>query len=445
MVVVASSEPPTGSRVRRHLPRIRRAGWNLVDQALSALTNVVLSFLVARQVSAEEFGAFAVAFLVFSLTVGVVRSLVGQPLGIRYSAVEGPERVVTMHHAFAATLAVALPVSAGALAAGAIIGGSLGPTLMALAVVLPFMVLQDVCRSAFFAWARPELATLNDSVWAVVQFSGIGLLVALGHSQAWTMVLAWGAGGAAGAVLGMAQLRALPRWAGVRRWVRANRDLVGYLFVEYLLGVGAYQGGILLIGGALGVSDIGSLRAAQVLVGPVGILATAATTFGVPEISRRETLPRHPMRIAGGASGAIVGATLVYTVLLLLIPEGLGVQLLGDTWTGASSVLLPVALGSAFAGGKLGPVILLYGMGLARKTIRLVTLLALLAVAGMLIGAALASAPGLAWGLALAQAVVMPLWFVQLGVVLRHPPPPGSAARSVPGSAGASSADVDPV
>jgi hypothetical protein len=64
---------------------VRRAGWNVADQALSALTNVVLSFIVARNVDADGFGAFSVAFLVFSLLIGAERSLVGGPLSMRHS------------------------------------------------------------------------------------------------------------------------------------------------------------------------------------------------------------------------------------------------------------------------------------------------------------------------------------------------------------------------
>ncbi len=400
-------------------PKIRRAGWNVVDQGLSALTNVVMSFVVARNVDAAGFGAFAVAFLVFSLVIGVQRALVGTPMSMRYSHEDADQQRRTIRPALGTALAIALLVSAGALVVGIAVGGVLGPTLVALAVVLPFLVLQDTCRMAFFAWSRPQHATLNDAVWAFVQFALVGAVIVAGRSTPATMVLCWGLGAAVAAVVGMVQLHGGPHPRGVGTWVRANRDLVGYLLVEYLLGVGAFQGGILVIGGLLGVSDIGALRAAQVLVGPIGIVSTAATTFGIPEVSRRSSLPRHTVRIASLTSTMLVAITLLYAGLLLLIPTSLGTALLGDTWTGASAVLLPVAMASAVAGGKLGPVIFMYGLGLARKTIRLVTVLAVSAVTFMAVGAHRADAVGLAWGMCLAQAVVMPLWFLQLRAVVR--------------------------
>ena len=386
---------------------------------LSAATNVVMSFIVARNVSAPEFGAFAVAFLIFSLVIGVERALVGEPLSMRHAGQPRTEQVATARAALGTTVVITLPVSLGLALVGLFLGGVLGPALLALAVALPFLIIQDTCRMAFFAWGHPARATLNDAVWAVFQFAAVAAVIALGTATPASMLLAWGFGAAVAAVTGLAQLRALPHPSGVPAWIRDNRALVGYLLAEYLLGVGAFQGGILIIGGLLGVSDIGSLRAAQVLVGPLGVISAAAATFGIPEVARLSGLPRHTLRFAAAASLGLAGLALVYTVGLAIIPDSLGVALLGDTWTGARSVLIPVALASAAASLKLGPVIFLYGRGLARLTFRLVATLAVLAVALMALGAHLANARGLAWGLFLAQVVIVPFWFLQLRAVLR--------------------------
>ena len=44
---------------------MRKAGWNLGDQILSAASNVALSIIVANSVDKYVFGAFAIAFVVF--------------------------------------------------------------------------------------------------------------------------------------------------------------------------------------------------------------------------------------------------------------------------------------------------------------------------------------------------------------------------------------------
>lgn len=406
---------------------VRRAGWNIADQGLSALTNVVLAIVVARNVSAEGFGAFSVAFLLFSLVIGAERSLVGEPLAIRHSHETHEQQRATVRLVLGTSLAMSLVASAGTFALGMMAEGVLARTLMSLALVLPFLIVQDAARMAFFAWARPREATVNDALWAAVQFALVAVVVEADLATPATLVLCWGAGAAAAVAVAMWQLRARPAIRGIAGWANEHRDLAGFLMMEYVVGAGAFQGGLLLIGASLGVGDIGALRAAQVLMGPIGILATAAVTFGVPEIARRRSLPARTELLAVIASGALMAVTGFYVVMLLLLPDDLGGALFGDTWAGASAVLLPVALGSLVAGGKLGPVIVTCGLGLARKTIWLVCLLGALAVAGMGIGAWFAGAPGLAWGLCLAQASVTPWWFVLLRRAVRSGTKPAGA------------------
>ena len=74
------------SIVRRRL--LSGASWNLIDQALSALSNTVLSIVVARSATASDFGAFAIAFIVFGIFIAVTKSVVGQPLQIRFSGAD---------------------------------------------------------------------------------------------------------------------------------------------------------------------------------------------------------------------------------------------------------------------------------------------------------------------------------------------------------------------
>lgn len=389
-----------------------RASWNLVDQALSAMTNFVMSFIIARNVSAEEFGQFSVAFLVFSLIIGVQRALVGSPLSISYSALVGARRQHAAGAAFGAVLWITVPVSLALMATALLTGGTARQTWFVLAMFMPILIGQDVCRMAFFAWGKPQLATLNDAVWTVVQFALIAAVILSGHVSAATMVLSWGVAAGVAAILGMLQLRARPDLPGGLRWLRDNLSISGYLLAEYLLGVGTFQGGILVFGSFLGVTDIGSLRAAEVLAGPLGILAIGVFTFGVPEISRRR-LPPRPMRLVLLASSGLVAIAIVYTSLLMVIPDAWGEALLGDTWTGASAVLLPVALSATVSCGKLGPAILVYGLGHASRTFRINVVLASSAAVFMLVGALVWGVQGLAWGMCASQTVILPLWFRQ--------------------------------
>ena len=153
---------PTAGR-RGHLRLLGRAGWNLIDQALSALTNIVLSVLIVHAAGSRAFDAFAVSFLMFSTLVGVERAVVGQPLGVRHSTETGTRRRRTVSQATGLIVGFTAPVALGMLGTGWFLGGRVGSTLMATGTVLPVLILQDACRFAFFAAGEPARATFNDA------------------------------------------------------------------------------------------------------------------------------------------------------------------------------------------------------------------------------------------------------------------------------------------
>ena len=184
---------------------------------------------------------------------------------------------------------------------------------------------------------------------------------------------AWGAGAALSAALGLAMLRVWPRVGRAWSWLVEKAGLSRYLLAEYVLGLGAAQLGILLVGVIVGETGVGSLRAAQVLLGPLGILSTAAFQFAVPEVARNIGMP---LRGVCGASvpvcpAACSSAHLAYISLLLLIPDPIGFELFGDSWAGADSVLLAMSLAACFSCLANGPAGVLYGLGWARTTFRI--------------------------------------------------------------------------
>ncbi len=399
---------------------LRRAGWNLLDQIISSATNVALSFLVAGTVGKRGYGAFAVGFIIFTLLIGVGRALVGQPLNIRYSTADDAGMRTAVARSMGTIIVVTVPIAVVCALAGLLIGGVLRSTLLAFALVLPALIVQDGCRLAFFARSRPELATLNDAVWAVLQFAAVVALIRSDHATPWSLTLAWGGSAVVAAILGLAQLRVVPRLRATRGWIREHADLVGYLVADFLLGAGALQGGILLIGAFAGLNNLGSLSAAQRLTGPLGVLTAAALAFGLPEVSRRAATLTSARRtqVAVAVTGVMLTAGLVYTGLLLLIPDSLGTTLLGDTWTGAHDVLLPVTLWTALAGACLGPVIVILALGQSKATFRLTAIEAVMVLVGLLLGAELDGARGAAWGLAVQAAVLVPLWYFQMRAIL---------------------------
>lgn len=409
---------------------LSKVGGNVFDQALAALSNVVLSVVVARSVDASGFGSFSMAYLVYGMAFASMKSVVGQPLQIRFSSASSAELNRRMGEGAGTTLTISLVAAAGCAAAGLTMGGLTGTALLLLALWLPALLVQDFCRMAFFAAGRPWSAALIDAIWAVVQFGLLAVLIASGRSSLEWLMGAWGFGAIVSALVGLAILRVRPRPAATFSWLREQRTLSRYLLAEYVLGLGSMQVGILLVGFIAHESAVGALRAAQVLLGPLGILGTAAFQFALPEIARRVDLsPRKLQAFAGLVSGALLTAHLVYVTALLLMPPEWGTELFGDSWQGAALVLLPMCVSACLSSLANGPAGVLYGMGHARQTFRINLLKGPLIIVLLLSATWIWGVVGSAWAMATIEAIILPFWIVALLRASRQPRPLESVAH----------------
>lgn len=406
------SAPPVSGR-RRHLHLISRASWNLVDQVLSALTNMVLAVVVVHVAGNKAFDAFSVVFLLFATMIGIERALVGQPLGIRHSGDAGTVRRRTISRAMGLVVGVTVPAAGLMLGAGFLLGGRIGTTLMATSVVLPFLIMQDACRHAFFAAGEPKKAAFNDALWAVVQFSAMGVIASDMEATAPALVLCWGGAAAICVIVALIQLKAVPNPLATVSWLREHRDLVPYFLGEYMLTTGAFNGGYLTVGAIIGDQAVGSIRAAQVMLGPLQIIAGAGMSFGLPELSRRaESLSNGARRkIAMATSGAMAMLSFLYIGVLYVTPDRLWELLFDTKWAEAQEVLLPLSLAMVLSTAALGPSMVIYALGLARRTFRIMTIEAPLVFVLMIGGTLLYGVKGAVWGQFTDQAVVLLLWY----------------------------------
>lgn len=399
-------------RLLRLPPTARRAGWNLLDQVISAGTNAALSFIVANSVDETSFGGFAVAFTVFSLAIGLSRAFSTSPLAIRFSDVPEGDYRAAAGAAVGTAVTMGLIGSGLALVGAALVDGVAGQSLLALAVVLPGLLAQDAWRYVFIAAGRPAAAVVNDGAWAVVQIAAVVALVTAGASSVALLILAWGVSAAAAALLGVRQGRSWPHVRRARSWLRDHRDLTGYVAAEFATLQFLQQGALLVIATIGSLATIGALRGAQVLLGPVAILAVAAFGFAVPELSRRRRRFNRKQWLMWSGTMSLVVALLGLTwgLFFLLAPDAVGETLLGSTWPGTQTVLVPGIVQSFSAALGVGFASALYAMDRAPLTMIVhvpqATLMFLLGVGG----AVLHGAQGAAWGFAAAFTVVLPIW-----------------------------------
>ena len=420
---VLSSESGTAVVRARPGPRsiLTRAGWNLADQALSSLTNAALSILIARSVDANAFGAFAVCFTIYSLALGCARSLVFEPLAVRFSDAPEAEFRAAKKSALAAATLFGIGVGLVLLALAPVQSPELRDPMIALALTLPGLMLQDALRLAFIAEGRPQAATVNDLVWGVLQLGAAAALLLTDIPSATLFVATWGAAAGVAAADGLVRDRTRPAFRTAFRWLRAHFDLSRFFVGEYLAIMGAFQVAILLVGVIGGVDDVGALRAAQVLLGPLNILMFAIVSFSIPELVRRKSEPpRRLVLYALGLSGFHFLGTLIWSALLLALPDSAGRQLLGDAWEGGREVLPAMAVTMAAVGAAIGAACMLRALGAVRETFRQSMLLAPLLLVFGLVGVWQGGAKGAAIGFAIAQWIPVPLWWLRLVRTVRR-------------------------
>lgn len=395
------------------------ASWALLDQSLSSLTNVALGILVARAAAPAEFGAFSLAFTSYVLALGVARALSSEPLAVRYSAASSPRWLDATASAAGIALVVGLCAGAACALAGWIAGGTAGGVFVTLAVLLPGLLVQDVWRYAFFAHGRGRAACVNDFVWALVLLVAVLGLEMTGRTSAAWLIFAWGGSANAAALTGVLQARTAPAPQRVVGWLRAQRDLGPRYLGEFAAVSGSGQLAFYGIGAVGGLVAAGSIRASQILLGPLNVLFLGTSLVAVPWGVR--TLSSSVRRLRDAAvvlSAALVGVSVAWGVVLLALPDRAGVQLLGRSWAHANPLFLPLALSMAGLGAATGPATGLRSLAAARRSLRAQLLASPLVVVGGVAGAAAGGALGAAWGLALGYWAGAGIWWRQFNAAV---------------------------
>jgi O-antigen/teichoic acid export membrane protein len=381
------------------------------DQAFSSLTNFALGILVARAVTPSEFGAFSLAFTTYALALGGSRALATEPLVVRYagSSVEVHRRAAAS--ASGAALVVGAITGAIALVFGATRAGALGEAFLALGISLPGLLLQDSWRYIFFSGGRGSLAFLNDALWAVVMFPAVAVLLLTHHATILWLTLAWGGAGTIAGLVGALQGRVVPRPSAALQWFRAQRDLGARYLGEFGALSGARQISLYAVGGIAGVAAVGAIRAANMLFGPIDVFYLGVRLVVVPEGVR--ILKRSARQLRGACallSGALSAISVAWGVLIIVLPERIGEALLGQTWSLAHQVAVPIAVMMAAGGISAGNLVGLRALAAARRSFRARLLVSMLQIVGTIAGAAVGGAVTAAWGLAAGVVAGVPVW-----------------------------------
>ncbi len=418
MTLAPPDSPTSPARPARRGPvqAVKRLGWGVADQGIASLSNLALGLFVARSFGASSFGAFALAFVTYSVVINAARGLATDPLLVRFSGDANGRWRAAASSAAGTALAVGVITGAICVVAGLLLPNPVGPIFVALGIGLPGLATQDSWRFAFFAGGRGSSAFINDLFWTVLLVSALFVMNRQGEGSAVLCLLAFGATATLAAVLGGVQARTAPRPYQARQWLVAHSGLSVRYLLENVSISGASQIRSFVVGGVVSLAAVGQVRASEMLMGPFFVVLSGISQVAVPEAAR--VFERDPGRLRrfcfllGGlqASTAIVWGALIVTIF----PLGPGPALLKDLWPPTALLVPAITLTVASASFVTAATAGLRAMGVSRRSLRAQLIGSGLYLVGGITGAALGGAVGTSWGVTAAVGLSAVVWWHQL-------------------------------
>jgi O-antigen/teichoic acid export membrane protein len=388
----------------------RRLSIVTIDQVLSSLSNVAALIWVAHALAPGDFGRFSMIVMIYTVAQVVSRSLISTTALVHPEEADNHARRIVASGVMTGLIVGVVCVLAGLLLH---VGhNSFAGPVLALAVSLPLMMLQDVGRYLAIARQEPGRAVVLDSLWLALMigsFVGLGMLD--GATLTW-LVLAWAGAGAIAGIWVFAQY-GLPARGGLE-WLREH-----WAFSWRSLVSGVTSSGTVLLMGALmtlfsSVLAVAAFRAATLLSAPSTAMQLAVTTSAAADIARERESERavwHHVRRAITIA-FVVGA--LNLVLLVFLPDIVGKALLGESWLLVKPLMLPVALKVLLMAGQSGLRAALIGQ--RRITTAMVTdivSMGLICIC-MVTGAALGDVKGALWAMVVATVLSTGCWWVAM-------------------------------
>ncbi len=389
-----------------------------IDQAIAGGSNVLIAVIAARLLSAASFGLFALMLLTYIVALGVSRALVCDPVLVH--PVEAERRKDEL---IGTSCLMGLALGGTVVLVGAAVSAlntSLGLALVVLGAFLPLLVLQDLGRYLGFATQRPSLALVLDITWLLLLAATVVPLFLTDATSLALLTAAWAASGAVAGALALFQHRGIKLRLGLA-WLRYTWDFSWRNLISYTSQQGALLAGASAVGAIAGAEALGGMQGATLLLRPcvtVQIAVTAGTMGHVARALGKMPAIRRYVRHASLLTSAT--ATL-NTVVILVLPAGVGRAILGDSWEFAQPLLLAAGLQFIFISAMAGPRAGLLGERAIRKILVIDLAMSALVVAASISGAEINGALGAFWGIAIVQGLV---GVVMWTTFLAHTPRP---------------------
>lgn len=321
-----------------------KSGLGILDQGLYSGANFVTSILLARTMSLEHFGLFALGFSVLSFFMQVYTSFALEPMGIigpsDYAGRIQPYLLGQVRLLFTLILRISLAMGLILWLAGVRGGHSEGSTVLIISVLaLPFILFPLLMRRIFYVLFRPGIALVGSTIYFILLMTIIKIaesFIAL-NDIAGIVILAIAAS-MSGVVLLQIFLRSggseadtvelktilIKTW-NFGKWLILSGILIGL----------ATQSQVYLTGVLSSVEGAGAVRILQTFIQPMMLTSTAFSALAAPAIAAdfAAGLGQQVRRKIVRFTIALASVSLVYAFSLRTFGPTVNTVLLGEKFS----------------------------------------------------------------------------------------------------------------
>ena len=345
----------------------------VLDQGLISGSNFVIGILLARWLTPEQYGAYALAFSIFLLLSQFYTALLLEPMAVfggsayRYRLRGYLGALLWIHLGGALVVFLVLGIAA-LVARGLGLGGNLPGALAAVAVAAPCLLLFWLVRRGFYLELSPAPAVLGALFYCSLVLGGLFLVYRRGLLSSFTAFVLMALGALTTSVFLLLLLRptlqlrkAAPslretwqqHW-GYGRWALAASVLLWIPSNIYFPVLSSFSG----------MGHAGELKALVNLALPIAHTATALSMLFQPYASRvhHERGAARLQAFTRKVSWLYAGGAAIYWSLLVLFRHQAVHFLYGGNYEGLAQLVPWLALASILQLAIAGPTIGLRAM-----------------------------------------------------------------------------------
>ena len=416
-----------GAIQRKVIPWAMKGGLAILDQGIFTGSNFVISILLARWLSPEEYGSYAVAFAVFLFILSFHQALLLEPMLVFGGSVFRDclrgymKALLLLHLAMSLVIVLVLGVAAG-VAFKLAQTGSLPSALVGIAFAAPSILLFWLLKRTFYLKLSPAPSAAAALLYCALTMGGLAVVYKHGLLSVFSALMLMGVGslGASAVLLIYLGLRLSSSEdapslldIGLRHW-RYGRWALGANAMMWVPINLFYP----VLSRFSGMAQAGELKALMNFASPMLQTCAALSSLMLPYSAR-------VLEHRGGAGIDIilkrmtllcVACAVPYWVVLLAFKGPAFRMLYSGRYTEVTYLLPIVALVSIFGSAFFGPSIVLRSLESPGLVFGAVTASSCIAVAvGIPLTRAL-GVKGAVWSMLLSEALA----FVMAVVLLRR-------------------------